>query len=224
MMPLFYEYLIFGGYPEVVLETDVEEKKMILKEIGDSYVKKDALEADIKSPEGYIKLFKILSMRAGNLLNFSALANQLNVSNKAIETCINLMKKAFHVCTISPFFNNMSKELRKQPKIYFTDLGLRNYFCNNFEPIGLRDDRGMLLENFVFRRLYDTYAIEDIQFWRTQKKHEVDFIVQQTFALEVKLSKSQFKEKKYHYFINRYPDIPLDVIHLDNAVVKRLSI
>lgn len=80
----------------------------------------------------------------------------------------------------------------------------------------------MLLENFVFRRLHDRYSIDEIQFWRTQKKHEVDFIVGQKTAREVKSSKDHFREKKYAYFKTRYPDIPVHLIHLDNAVQVEL--
>ncbi len=83
------------------------------------------------------------------------------------------------------------------PKIYFTDLGLRNFFAKNFEPIALRTDKGNLFENFVFRRFYDKYDEMDIQFWLTQKKHEVDFIINRQKAYEVKFSENQFNPKKY---------------------------
>ena len=218
MMTLFYEYIIFGGYPEVVLENDIIEKEKILKEIAESYVKKDAIESGKKYPNMYLNLFKILSMQVGNLLNYSNLSNDLNMSITALDGYINLMKKSFHLFTINPFFNNISKELRKQPNLYFADLVLRNYFCNNFDPIGLREDRGMLFENYIFRRFYDKYSIDEINFWRTQKKQEVDFIIEGKSAWEVKFSKDQFNEKKYKYFRNKYPDIPLKLIHFDNAL------
>jgi len=222
MMTLLYEYIIYGGYPEVVLENDIIEKKKILKEIAESYVKKDAIESSIKHPDIYIKLMKILSMQVGNLLNYNNLSNDLNITNKTLESYTHLMKKSFHLFTINPFFNNVSKELRKQPKLYFADLGLRNYFCNNFDPIGLREDRGMLFENFAFRRFLDKYSIDEINYWRTQKKQEVDFIIDGKYAWEAKCSEDLFNVKRYKYFHTNYPDIPLKLIHLDNAMEVKL--
>jgi len=222
MMTLFYEYIIYGGYPEVVLENDIIEKQKILKEIAESYVKKDAIESSIRYPDIYLKLMKILSMQVSNLLNYNNLSNDLNLSNKSLESYIHLMKKSFHLYTITPFFNNISKELRKQPKLYFADLGLRNYFCNNFDPIGLREDRGMLFENFVFRRFLDKHSIDEINYWRTQKKQEVDFIIEGKSAWEVKFSEDQFNEKKYKYFRSKYPNIPLKLIHLNSAIEVKL--
>ena len=101
--------------------------------------------------------------------------------------------------------------------MYFTDLGLRNYFANNFEAIALRKDKGVLFENYVFRRFYDRYDELDIQFWLTQKKHEVDFIINKRKAYEVKLTEKQFNIKKYRYFTDKYPEIKLELIHYNNV-------
>ncbi|MFK7780466.1 MAG: hypothetical protein QM490_05030 [Candidatus Gracilibacteria bacterium] len=48
------------------------------------------------------------------------------------------MKKSFHIATISPFYENIRKELTKMQKVYFYDLGLRNYFISNFENFDFR--------------------------------------------------------------------------------------
>ena len=101
--------------------------------------------------------------------------------------------------------------------LFFIDLGLRNYFAQNFAPIALREDKGALFENFVFRRFYDKYDEMDIQFWRTQKKHEIDFIINRKSAYEVKYSEKLFNKNKYLYFIEKYPDIDLQLIHFNNV-------
>ncbi|MDR0282825.1 MAG: hypothetical protein LBI53_06150 [Candidatus Peribacteria bacterium] len=38
---LLEEFMIFGGYPAVVLEQDVQEKQRILGDIFDLFIKKD---------------------------------------------------------------------------------------------------------------------------------------------------------------------------------------
>jgi len=71
--------------------------------------------------------------------------------------------------------------------------------------------------------LYDFYSVDDIRFWRTQKKQEVDFIIQESRAYEVKYSKKAFNPSKYRYFEKKYPNIPLDLIHLDNVLEINLK-
>ncbi len=216
------EYLLFGGYPEVVVEEELSEKKLILKEIADSYIKKDALEANIRYPDMYCKILKILSSRKG-LFNSNNIAKHLKIKYQTINTYVKLMESSFHITKILPFYRNVEKELRKMPKIYLNDLGLRNYFLGNFEPISLRNDRGELLENFVFRRFYDFYSVDDIRFWRTQKKQEVDFIIQESKAYEVKFSKKTFNPQKYSYFKKKYTDLSFNLIHFDNVLEINLK-
>ena len=57
----------------------------------------------------------------------------------------------------------------------------------------------------------------DIQFWRTQKKHEIDFIINRKNAFEIKFSDKLFKRSKYNYFIEKYPEIKLQLIHFNNV-------
>ena len=220
---LMHEYLIFGSYPELVLESNLEGKKEILKELGTSYIKKDIIDSAIKSPELYYQILQLLANQTGSLFNINSISKTLKKSNQTIETYVYTMLKSFHIAKITPFHGNLTKEIKKMPKIYFTDLGLRNFFAKNYTPIALRKDKGDLFENFVFRRFYDLYDEMDIQFWLTQKKHEVDFIIERKKAYEVKFSENQFNRNKYRYFIDKYPHIDLQLIHYNNVNTIRLQ-
>lgn len=215
----YYEFMIYGGYPEVVLEDDIEEKKNILEEIWLSYIKKDILEAWVEYEKKYYFILKILASQVGNLLNVNEIANTVNLNAVTVERYIYIMKKSFHIATISPFFENIRKELTKMQKVYFYDLWLRNYFINNFENFDFRVDKWELFENLVFRNLLNNNTIDDIKFWRTQNKNEVDFVLEyEKQAYEVKVNKEKFDLSKYKLFINKYNDFNLDVIDLDSSI------
>jgi uncharacterized protein len=218
----FYEYLIWGGYPEVVLSGSEKAKKAALSEIADSYAKKDAAESNLGFQDKYLNLMKILASRIGDLLNVNSLASDIAMDNKTVSQYIWVMLKSFHIHLIRPYYNNLSSELRKMPKLYFADQGLRNALINNYSPIGLRQDKGELLENYVYLLLKDKYGPENTKFWRTNTQNEVDFVVQsdkgKLFAYEVKFDKSAFSETKYRAFTNAYPDIPLKCVSLDSSL------
>ncbi len=215
----YYEFITYWWYPAVVLEENVDEKKNTLEEIGLSYIKRDILDAWVEYEEKYYFILKILASQIGNLLNINEISNTINLNVSTVERYIYIMRKSFHIATISPFFRNIRKELTKMPKVYFYDLWLRNFFTHNFENFDFRVDKWELLENLVFKQLIDKNKLDDIKFWRTQNKNEVDFVLENIKkAYEVKVNKDKFIESKYKLFKENYNDFSLDVIDLEESL------
>jgi uncharacterized protein len=206
---LFSEYITYGGYPAVVNAKNIEEKKLILQEIGLDYIKKDIFESKLQSQEKYYSILRIIANNVGSLFNANDISKTLKISSLTVDNYLYVMQKSFHVSFLRPFYNNVKKELTKMPKAYFLDLGLRNYFCKNFENIEMRNDKGFFLENIIFREFLIKYGIDNIKFWRTQDQHEIDFVINEDLAVEVKFDKEKFNIKKYSKFTDNYPNIKL---------------
>lgn len=214
---LYGEYLIWGGYPKVVLAAENQEKEEILKELIYSYVKKDIFEANIRQDEDFYRLFKILAGQIGNLVNGNELAATLGLSKTAVDNYLYVLQKSFHIKLVRPWFKNLRKELTRMPKVYFTDPGIRNFLVNDLRPFMVREDKGQLLENGIFRQLVDRYGGDSVKFWRTVTKKEVDFVLEkEQLAYEVKTGLSHVNKKKYQEFIKQYPDFKLEFISRQN--------
>lgn len=209
------EYLTYGGYPEVVLSETTERKVQLLKELSQSFLKRDFLETGIKNEEKFFDLVRLLAYQTGGLVNTNQLANSLQLSVTAIDNYLMVLKKSFHVHMVKPFFRNIKKELTKMPKIYFHDLGFRNILINQLLPVNSRIDKGELIENFAFSRLRDSFSLDEIRYWRTADGNEVDFVVNtaynQGFAIECKFNQQSFNQRKYSKFISEYPNYPLQL-------------
>jgi len=215
----FEKYLIYGGYPAVILEPSDKEKREVLKDIRDSFVKRDILEAGIKNELVFYQLFRILAEQTGQLVNLNELSNTLKVRAETIQNYLRVMQTCFHIETIRPFYSNIRKELTKMPKVYFLDSGLRNILLNNFHPIQTRIDRGELWENAVFRGLADRFDPEELRFWRTADGKEVDFVlpeIDQPSAWEVKLDSKSNNLTKYQLFTESYPTIDFQFANLNS--------
>ena len=211
-------YMLYGGYPAVILEPDVEEKKLLLNEIKDSFVKRDLLESGVKNETAFYFLFRILADQTGNLLNVSELSTTLKIKQETVENYLFILRKCFHIALVKPFFRNLRKELTKMPKVYLLDTGLRNCLLNNFAPFSFRSDKGALWENVYLRMLLNVYPQDEIFYWRTSAGNEVDFVlpnIQNPYAVEVKYDQSAIKESKYRLFVSNYPDIPLRYAYLN---------
>lgn len=220
LIKLWNKYLIYGGYPKVVLAGSDDSQRIILEDIASSYIKKDISDAGIKNVDKYFSLLKIIAGQTGELLNSQELANTLNIAHKTVEEYLYTMKKSYQIALVKPYYKNLRKELTKMPKAYFYDLGLRNLLLNNFNPINKRADKGAYLENIVFREfLGTTKDINKIKFWRTQDKKEIDFVIGNE-AFEIKFNLREAKEGKYKQFKNFYPDIKLEFLTYDGLLQK----
>jgi uncharacterized protein len=218
------EYVTYGGYPAVVLDPDIESKKERLRELRDSFLKKDILESGVKHEDKFYKLCVLLAGQVGSLMNVNELGNTLNLSNVTIENYLYILQKCFHIALVKPYANNLRKELVKMPKVYFNDLGLRNTLLNSFQNIDYRLDKGFLLENLIYRRLSEGNVPGNIKFWRTTDNHEVDFVLLgddllAQKAIEVKFSESEIKPKKYKAFTENYTEVPLEFMTWNNDEV-----
>ena len=208
------EFLNYGGYPAVVLENDMDLKIEYLKEIRDSYIKRDVLESGVNDQTKFYRMLRLLASQSGNLLNVNEISNTLKISNATVENYLYVMQKCFHISLVKPFYQNLRKELTKMPKVYVNDLGLRNVLINYFATINQRADKGAVLENFCYRVLRERYDEDMIKYWRTADGNEVDFIIEtqymKGFALEIKFLEHEAKLSKYKKFIATYPDFPME--------------
>jgi len=204
------EFLVYGGYPRVAIETAKIRKQEILGEIYSSYIEKDVVGfLKIAEPEYFSNLVKILSTQNGELTNSSNLASEANLNPRSIDKYVYYLEQTFVIRRLKPFFTNAKKELVKMPKIYFNDVGLRNFSLASFSAWEQRSDRGSLLENFVFNELQNQLnAGEKINYWRSKDGAEVDFVLrrnEQIIPIEVKNFMEQFKySKSYALFMEKY--------------------
>ena len=168
----FKEYLTFGGYPKVVLANTTTYKNTFLKEIYESYLQKDIKDiGKIRDVSNFNKLLKILALQVWNLLNLSELSSKIGVSLPTIKEWIFLLENTFIIRCITPFSNAIRWELIKTPKVLFIDTGLRNYCAKTFEIDGEN------FENSFFEYLLTQRKYENINFYRTKDKQEIDFIL-----------------------------------------------
>ncbi len=212
-------YMLYGGYPAVIIENNPEEKINHLKEIRDSFIKRDILESDVQNEEAFYNLFRIIASQPGNMINISELSNRLRIKNETVAHYLHVLQKCFHIALIKPFYRNIRKELTKMPKAYLMDTGLRNCLINNFQPMSMRLDKGELWENVYFRLLADKFPLDEIYFWRTTSDNEVDFVLPHSpspYAVEVKYNESAIKHTKYRKFTETYPEIPLQFAWMED--------
>ncbi|MEW6528569.1 MAG: ATP-binding protein [Candidatus Micrarchaeota archaeon] len=212
------EYLIYGGYPRICLSENAEDKKFLLKNLVQTYIEKDVIKLyRIKHSDEFLILLKTLSNVTGDIINYNSLCNQLNISYKDLKQMLHILKSTYILTFVSPFYRNMITELRKNPKVYFIDTGLRNYLLTRFEFNAT--EMGALFENHVFNCLRNANP----RFWRTTAKAEVDFILpNKTTPLEVKSTNASLT-RSLRSFITVYKPQLAFILNLNKISLEKID-
>jgi uncharacterized protein len=199
------EFILYGGYPRVVLTNDVDKKKIFLQNIFDTYLLKEIKEIlGLSNQRELINLLKALSLQIGNLINYDHLSISSGFNYENIKKYLSILEKTYVCSFINSFHTNKNTELIKSSKVYFFDLGFRNIIIDNFSKE--RSDKGFLFENFLFTE----FLKNDLKpkFWRTKAKAEVDFIIEkenQIIPIEVKsIIKNDDVSRSFNSFIDKY--------------------
>ena len=214
--------LIYGSYPEIVLTQDNSQKERYLKEIVSSYLYKDVLELEgLRHSGKIIKLLQLIAFQIGKEVSYSELGTQLGMSKNTVERYLELLEKAFVVCRFNGFSRNLRKEISKSSRYFFIDTGVRNALLNNFNPLELRDDTGLLWENYlIMERLkkqeYMSIAANNY-FWRTYDRKEIDLVEERgghIYGYEMKWTKR--REAPPKGWLETYSNASYEVISRDN--------
>lgn len=171
------EFLLWGGFPEVVLSEKEETKKNLITSYIDIMLFRDIIEQhSVKNIHLikllFIKLIKSFTKEVSVNKWYNDFKSQgYKISKDTIHLYLNYFKESMFVF----FISNLNGGITSNKKVYLIDNGLYN------RVKGIQFDKGKLLENQVFRDL----IINDtkINFYKN-KSTETNFLINDT-AIQV---------------------------------------
>jgi len=201
----FRQFVIYGGYPKIVLTEEIEKKERYIQQIIDTYVRKDIRDlAKVRDIQKFNTLLEALAPQSGQLLNITELANTCDLAKQTVDEYLTILEATYVIRRVRPYHKNIRSELSKTPKVFFYDSGLMQMLWLKRLP---QEVLGGVFETAVFAELIKRYGPRDLFFWRTQRKQEIDFILKRPDAVtpyEVKLKFEQWNRSSVRYFCERY--------------------
>jgi predicted AAA+ superfamily ATPase len=175
----FESFSIWGGYPAVALTDGRDVRKKVLADIYNNYILKDVTTLlELATEKNLFLLTQYLATQIGNIVVYQNLGQASGLDHRKLKNHLAILEETFVCKPVRPFFRNKQKELSKNPKIYFFDLGFRNNIMEDMKTLDKRSDAGALIENACFIRLNQAYGdVDRINFWRTKSGAEVDFVM-----------------------------------------------
>lgn len=175
------QILLYGLYPNIYTENNPQNKQLFLEKLQESYLFKDILTFErVRNSQAIKDLTKALAYQIGSEVNENELARRLKIDRKTVSSYLDILEKSYVIVKAYPFSKNPRREIGRNYKIYFIDLGLRNALIGDFNPIAIRQDIGFLWENFLFLERMKLHANNNhsasYYFWRSYSGAEVDYI------------------------------------------------
>ncbi|MBI4412061.1 MAG: ATP-binding protein [Deltaproteobacteria bacterium] len=177
-----------GGLPPM-LDSPLPHEE--LKAYVGTYLQEEIrAEGLTRSIENFSRFLTVAGLSNGQLVNFTKAGNDAQVPPRTVREYYQVLEDTLILHQLSPFQKTKKRKPVATSKYYFFDVGVANHLMNRREILPGSPEFGPTLEHLVFLEIkaYLDYERLDIPltFWRSQTKLEVDFLVGDGVAIEVK--------------------------------------
>lgn len=189
------EEFIFKGFYPRIYDRNLNPREAYAFYLS-TYLERDVRQmtqvADLSAFEHFLRL---CAGRCGQLLNLSAVSNELGVTHPTIRRWLSILEASHIVKLLQPWHANLGKRLVKTPKLYFIDTGLACNLLGIEEAGQLKTHplRGALFENLIvaeaLKQRFHAGRSDNLWFYRDHKGNEVDLLMEyaeQCDAFEIK--------------------------------------
>jgi len=175
-------HILHGFYPR--LHENQLDSRRFYKAYLSTYVERDLrMLIHLKDLSRFENFLRLLAGRTGQIINYHSLASDTGVSSTTIKSWISILKACYILFELPPYFKNISKQVVKSPKLFFTDTGLACFLLNLQTAAQVERDplRGQLYENLLImdhvKQLMNDGKPPHLYFYRDSHGHEVDLLI-----------------------------------------------
>lgn len=185
-------YLQFGGLPSVYLSDNPHEE---LIAYTNTYLKEEIqAESLVRKLPAFLRFLKFSALTSGKVLNFTSIANDAGVPTNTVREYYHILEDTFVGFMVPAWTKSVKRKPSSTAKFYFFDLGARNTLCDIKTLPPASDLYGQAFEHFIAHELraYISYKRLHLplNYWATKHGEEVDFIIGDEVAIEVKTTQN----------------------------------
>ena len=167
------------------------QARSLLRSYVKTYLKEEIYaEGLVRRLQPFSHFMDIAAQTNTELVNYSNLASDVGVSSNTIREYYQILEDTFVGHLLPPYNKTAKRKSVSMNKFYFFDLGVVNAMNGQWEVQAGTSEFGRRFEHFVFNEIYAylNYREDDrkLCFWRSKNKQEVDFVIGDTVAIEVK--------------------------------------
>lgn len=183
--------LVHGSLPGIIDSKDFRQE---LKNYVGLYLDEEVrAEGLVRGIGDFSRFLGVAALSNGQQLNFTNISNDTGIKVNTVRSYFQILEDTLIGHQLPSFRGTSTRKAVATPKFYLFDNGVVNALLNRFEITEESELYGLGLEHLVFSELRAflsyTQLDEELTYWRTHSKIEVDFLVGARVAIEVKSSR-----------------------------------
>lgn len=185
-----YKFLLYGGIPRVYLSANPGEE---LSDYVDTYLDQEIkAEAVSRNIIGFERFLNKIALASGETLVYANIASDVQLSPPTVRQYVEVLEDTLLGFCLAPWRSPKRKAIQSA-RFFLFDLGLR-WFLSQVRSLPEQSNLfGDAFEQFIVQEVRACNAYKrmrtQLHFWRTTHGDEVDLIVGDELAIEIKAAK-----------------------------------
>jgi predicted AAA+ superfamily ATPase len=181
------KYLLYGGLPNVYFNDSPRDE---LSDYFDTYLNLEIkAESEVRNLAGFENFCERVALLSGQTLVISSLASDCQISAPTVRGYLEILEDTLLGFQLRPW-SGVRRKAISSSKFYLFDLGIL-WFLAGVESIPRQSDLyGRAFEHFIVNEVRACISYkrtnETLYFWRTTHKDEVDLLIGDRMAVEIK--------------------------------------
>jgi predicted AAA+ superfamily ATPase len=181
-------YLQYGGLPAVYSSKKPTEE---LHAYVDTYLKEEIqAESLVRKIPNFSRFLRLAALTSGDILNFSSVANDAGIPVSTVREYYQILEDTFIGFLVPAWTKTVKRKAMSTAKFYLFDCGVKHTLAGIKTLEMMSDTYGQAFEHFIALELRAYLSYRRLRFtlsyWQSQNHQEVDFIIGDRVAIEVK--------------------------------------
>lgn len=172
-----------GGTPDADLET-----------YAGTYLKEEiAAEGLTRNVPAFSRFLEVAALCNGQIVNYTKVSNDAQVARSTVQEYFQILKDTLVAYEVPAWLGSKKRKPISTSKFYFFDPGVVRFLQNRPPVRAGSPEYGALFESYIFHELKtfsDYQSAGTISYWRSKSGFEVDFVLADKTAVEVKASRT----------------------------------
>lgn len=180
--------LNYGSLPFII---DAPDPKLELRDYVGEYLQEEIrAEALTRSVENFSRFLQVAALTNAEQVDYQGVSSDAMVPVRTVMEYYQVLVDTLLGYQLPSFRKTEKRKAVAKPKFYFFDIGVANILAKRGHVEPRSELYGKALEHLIFlelRTYLDYHRLDrSLSYWRTYSKFEVDFIIDDEIAIEVK--------------------------------------
>ncbi|OHB77554.1 MAG: hypothetical protein A2Z34_05880 [Planctomycetes bacterium RBG_16_59_8] len=180
-----------GLLPSIYFSESPEED---MKAYVGTYLQEEiAAEGLTRNVPAFSRFLEVAALCNGQMVNYTKIANDAQVARSTVQEYFEILKETLIAHEVRPWSKSRKRKSIGASKLYLFDPGIVRFLQNRGRIRRGSPEFGHAFETYIFHELKtcaDYLNVGEVAYWRSLSGFEVDFILAERTAVEVKASRT----------------------------------